>query len=122
MYSKKLMKRFTNPKFSGVMKNPDAIGEEGNVRCGDIMKIYIKVKNNKITDIKFQTYGCMAAIASTDVICELAKGKTLENALKIKPKDVVEKLEKMPPIKFHCSVLGTKALKRAIDNYKKVKK
>ena len=123
MYSKKLMNRFKNPKFVGEMKNADAVGQEGNVKCGDIMKIFLKVKNEKIIKIKFQTYGCIAAIASSDAMCELAKGKTLKQALKITPKDIVKKMGgEVPPIKFHCSILGTKALKNAIKNYQKENK
>ena len=83
MYSKKVLKHFQNPKFAGEIKNPDAVGQEGNVRCGDIMKIFLKVKDNIITDIKFQTYGCIAAISSSDAMCQIAKGKTLNEALKI---------------------------------------
>jgi nitrogen fixation protein NifU and related proteins len=120
MYSKEVMKRFTNPKYAGEIKNADAVGQEGNVKCGDIMKIFLKIDDNcKIKDIKFQTYGCMAAIAASDAMCELAKGKTLDQALKIKFSDIVKELKDLPKIKVHCSVLGTKALKNAIENYKK---
>jgi nitrogen fixation protein NifU and related proteins len=120
MYSKKIIKRFENPKFVGEMKNPDAVGEVGNISCGDIMRIYLKIEKGKIKDIKFKTYGCMAAIASSDALCELAKGKTLEDVKKISYKDIIEKLGgDMPKIKIHCSVLGTKALKKAIEDYEK---
>lgn len=119
MYNKKILQRFQNPKFSKKMKNADAVGEVGNFKCGDIMRIYLKVKDNKIKDISFQTYGCVAAIASTDMICEQVKGKTLNEALKITPKEIVKKLGEMPPIKFHCSILGLNALKDAIKKYKK---
>jgi nitrogen fixation protein NifU and related proteins len=120
MYSKEVMKRFTNPKYSGEIKNADAVGQEGNVKCGDIMKIFLKIDDNcKIKDIKFQTYGCMAAIAASDAMCDLAKGKTLDQALKIKFSDIVKELKDLPKIKVHCSVLGTKALKNAIENYNK---
>jgi nitrogen fixation protein NifU and related proteins len=122
MYGKKVINRFKNPKFVGEMKDADAVGEEGNVKCGDIMKIFIKVKNDKIKDIKFQTYGCVAAIASSDALCELAKGKTLVDALKITSKNIVDKLGQVPLVKVHCSVLGSKALKNAVNNYKKRKK
>ena len=118
MYSKKIIEHFTNPKYVGEMKNPDGMGKEGNPRCGDVMKIFIKVKNNVIKDIKFQTYGCIAAIAASDMVCEKVKGKKIEEALKLTPKDIADELGEMPPIKFHCSVLGMKALKSAIENYK----
>lgn len=121
-YSKKTLKRFKSPKFAGEIKNPDAVGQEGNPICGDVMKIFLKVKNDIIKDIKFQTFGCIAAIASSDMMCELAKGKTIDEALKIKPQDIVKGLGKMPPIKYHCSILGTKALRKAIENYKRSKK
>ena len=118
-YSKKLMKHFRNPKFVKKVKNPDGVGEVGNLRCGDIMHLEIKVEDNKIKDIGFQTFGCAAAIASSDVVCELAKGKTLEQAGKLTKDDIIKKLGSMPPIKVHCSVLGIQALKKAIENYKK---
>ena len=117
MYSKKTLKRFQNPKFAGEIKNPDAVGQEGNVTCGDIMKIFLKIDKCIIKDIKFQTYGCIAAIASSDAMCELVKGKSLKESLKIKPMDITKKLGNLPVIKVHCSVLGTKALKNAIDSY-----
>ncbi|MBN2420875.1 iron-sulfur cluster assembly scaffold protein [Candidatus Woesearchaeota archaeon] len=119
MYSEKTLNRFRKPKFSGEMKKADAVGEVGNFKCGDIMRIYLKVKNNIITDIKFKTYGCVAAIASTDMICELIKGKTIDEANKLTSKEVVKKLGDMPAVKIHCSVLGLNALKEAIGNYKK---
>ena len=124
VYSKETMKRFTNPKFVGEMKDADAVGQEGNVKCGDIMKIFLKIdeKTEKIKDIKFQTYGCVAAIAASDAMCELTKGKTLQQALKIKFSDIVKELKDLPHVKVHCSVLGTKALKNAIENYCKRKK
>jgi len=118
-YSKKLMKYFKNPKFIKNIKNPDGVGEAGNIRCGDIMKMKIKVKNNEIKDISFQTFGCPAAMASSDVVCELAKGKTLKAAKKLKKEDIIKKLGGMPPIKIHCSVLGIQALKKAIKGYEK---
>ena len=121
MYNKKVIQHFSNPKFVGEIENPTAVGEEGNVRCGDIMKIFLKVENEVIIDIKFQTYGCVAAIATSDVLCSLAKGKTVDDALKIKGKDIVAELGELPAIKHHCSVLGTEALENAINNYKGVK-
>ena len=121
MYTEKTIKHFRNPKFAGEMKDADAVGEVGNRRCGDVMKMFIKVEKDVIKDIKFQTYGCIAAIASSDAMCELAKGKTLDDALKITFKDVVKELDDLPQIKFHCSVLGTATLKKAIENYQKKK-
>ena|SRR3989344_5462036 len=121
MYSQKLIKRFRNPKFAGEIKNPDAVGQVGNTRCGDVMKIFLKVddKTKKIKDIKFKTYGCIAAISASDAMCELAKGKTLEQASKITYEDILKKMGgDVPKIKIHCSVLGTQALKKAIENYK----
>jgi nitrogen fixation NifU-like protein len=122
MYSEKIIERFRNPKFAGEIENPDAVGEEGNMKCGDIMKIFLKVKDNTIIDIKFKTYGCMAAIASSDAMCELAKGKTIEQAEKITYKDILEKMGgDVPQVKVHCSVLGTEALENALNDYKKNK-
>lgn len=118
MYSKETIKRFQNPKNAGEIKNPDAVGEVGNFKCGDVMKIYLKIKDNIIKDIKFQTYGCIAAISSSDAMCDLAQSKTLDQALNIKHQDIVKELGNLPPIKVHCSVLGTQALKKAIENYK----
>lgn len=118
-YSKKLLKRFKNPKFVKDIKNPDGVGEIGNVACGDVMHLEIKVKDDKIEDIGFKTFGCGAAIASSDVVCGLAKGKTLEEAKKLTKDDIMKKLGGMPPIKIHCSVLGIKALKKAIEDYEK---
>ena len=122
MYSKEVMQHFTNPKNSGEMKNPDAIGQVGNPSCGDIMYIYIKVKDNKIKDISFKTFGCAAAIATSSLITELAKGKTLEEAMKITRNDVAEKLGGLPPIKMHCSNLAADALHDAIRKYKNKQK
>jgi len=118
-YTKELMKHFKNPKYVKKLKNPNAIGEVGNIHCGDIMHLELKVdeKTHKIKDIGFQTYGCPAAVASSDVVCELAKGKTIESAKKITKNDIVKKLKGMPPIKLHCSVLGIEALHKAIENY-----
>lgn len=115
------MKRFTNPKNAGCLKNSDGVGEVGNIRCGDILRIYIKVKDNKIVDIKFKTYGCVAAIASSDILCDIAKGKTLEEAEKITNKDIVSQLGDLPSVKVHCSVMGASALKKAIEDYRRKK-
>lgn len=118
-YTKELLKHFKNPKFVKPIKNPSGIGEVGNMTCGDVMKLSIKVKDNKINDIGFNTFGCAAAIASSDVVCELVKGKTIEEAKKIKKEDIVKSLGGMPKIKVHCSVLGIKALKKAIEDFEK---
>lgn len=122
-YSKKLLEHFRNPKHVKKLKNPNAVGEVGNIRCGDIMHLEIKVnpKTKKIEDIGFQTFGCPAAVASSDVVCELAKGKTIEQAEKLKKDDIIKKLGGMPLIKIHCSILGISALKKAIENYRKKK-
>jgi len=119
MYSEQVMQHFKNPHNMGEIENPDGVGEIGNLRCGDVMKITIKVKDNKIEDIKFKTFGCIAAIATTSMLTELAKGKTLEEAEKLTNKDIAEELKGLPPIKMHCSVLAANALKKAIENYKK---
>jgi len=119
VYSEKTLERFKEPKFAGEMEDADAVGEAGNMKCGDVMRFYLKVNENVITDIKFQTYGCVAAIAASDMLCELAKGKTLDEALAITDQDVADALGKLPPIKFHCSVLGKQALKAAIEDYRK---
>lgn len=117
MYSKEVMDHFKNPRNTGELKNPDGIGEIGNLTCGDVMRVEIKVKDNIITDIKFKTFGCIAAIATTSMLTELAKGKTLEDAEKITNQDIAKELEGLPPIKMHCSNLAANALKKAIKNY-----
>lgn len=117
MYSEKVMDHFANPRNSGEMENPDGVGTVGNQTCGDLMTIYIKVKDDVITDISFQTFGCGAAIATSSMITEIAIGKTLEEALKISRNDVAEELDGLPPVKMHCSNLAADALKAAIDNY-----
>ncbi len=121
MYSKKIIQHFANPKFFGKIKNPDAVGKAGNPRCGDLLTLYLKVDKptKKIKDIKFETLGCAAAIAASDMICELAKGKTLNKALKIGFQDVSKGLGALPPLKIHCAQLVTKALRDAIEKYKK---
>lgn len=116
-YSSELMKHFKNPKFVKDIKDPSGVGEVGNIRCGDIMHMEIKVEKDKIKDIGFKTFGCPAAVASTDVVCSLAKGKTIKQAKKLKKDDVVKKLKGMPATKIHCSVLGIEALKKAIEDY-----
>ncbi len=119
MYTNEVIKRFKKPKFMGEMRNPDGIGKVGNPTCGDLMHIFIRVEDDVIKDVKFQTFGCVAAIASSDALCELAKGKTIKEAKKIKDKHIVEKLGDLPPIKHHCSILGADALKEAIKDYEK---
>ena len=118
-YSKKLLERFKHPKFVKSFKNPDAVSEIGNIQCGDVMRLELQIdhKTNKITYIGFKTFGCAAAIASSDAVCELAKGRTLEQAKKISKDDVVKKFGEMPKIKVHCSVLGIEALRKAIKDY-----
>ena len=120
-YSDKVMKHFRHPKNIGEIKDADGVGTVGNPVCGDLMTIYIKVKNNKIVDIKFKTFGCAAAIATSSMITELAKGKTLDEALKITREDVADELNGLPPLKMHCSNLAADALHEAITNYKKNK-
>jgi len=122
-YTKKVLKRFAKPKFAGEIKNADAVGQVGNAACGDILKVYLKIAKNKkgedyIKDVKFKTMGCVAAIASSDAVCELAKGKTIKEAKKITRKDILEKVGGLPSQKHHCSILGTEALLKAISNYK----
>ncbi|MDD2577854.1 MAG: Fe-S cluster assembly scaffold protein NifU [Candidatus Dojkabacteria bacterium] len=118
-YSKKLMDHFMNPRNVGEIKDADGIGEVGNPRCGDIMRIYIKVKENRITNIKFLTFGCGAAVATSSMVTELVKGKTLEEALKVTNQEVADSLDGLPPIKMHCSNLAEQALKAAIEDYRK---
>jgi len=122
MYSKKAVEYFRNPAFAGEIKNPDAIGQVGNLKCGDVMKIFLKIKDNIIQDIKFLTYGCIGAIAASEAMCKLAKNKTIEEALQITHQDIVKELEGMPQMKVHCSVLGREALHKAIENYKRGQK
>ena len=118
MYSEKVMEHFKYPRNMGEMKNPDGVGTEGNPTCGDVMTLYIKVKENKIADVKFQTYGCAAAISVSSLLTEMIKGKTISQVLKIKSEDVVKALGGLPQIKYHCSVLGLEALRAAIADYK----
>ena len=124
-YTKKVMRCFLKPKNVGKIEDADAIGELKNDGCGDVMRVYLKSakkgKQEYIKNIKFQTLGCPAAIASSDVLCTLAKGKTLDKALKISDKDIVRKLGGLPTIKLHCSVMGKATLKDAIKNYKSKK-
>ncbi len=121
-YNKRILEYFQHPKFSGKITNPSGVGIKGNMKCGDEMKIYIKVKDNIITDIRYHTFGCVAAISSSEALCRLAKGKKVSEAMKISNKDIVEELGgEMPVEKYHCSVLGAEALHSAIEDYKKKK-
>ena len=118
MYNKKVLAIFENPKNAGGMKGANAIGKVGNAACGDIMKIYLKISDDGIIeDAKFKTFGCCAAIASTDVACDLIKGKTIEEALKVTNKQVFDILGDLPPHKIHCSVLAEEAIRAAVDDY-----
>lgn len=117
IYSEKVMDHFANPRNVGEIENADGIGEVGNAKCGDIMKMYIKVDNNVITDVKFKTFGCGAAIATSSIATEMIKGKKIEDALKLTNKAVVEALDGLPPAKLHCSVLAEQAMKAAIADY-----
>ncbi len=119
MYSQKVIDHFTSPRNQGHMENPDGVGKVGNPVCGDVMYIYIKVKDNVIEDIKWETMGCAAAIATSSMVTELAKGKTLEEAEKITRGDVADALEGLPTIKMHCSNLAADGLKKAIEDYRK---
>ncbi|MDR1928823.1 MAG: Fe-S cluster assembly scaffold protein NifU [Endomicrobium sp.] len=117
-YSKKVMEHFMNPKNVGEIKNADGIGKVGNPICGDMMVFYIKVKDNKIENVKFKTFGCGAAIAVSSIVSEMVVGKTLEEAINLKNDDVVKALDGLPKNKIHCSNLGADALHKAIENYK----
>ena len=122
MYGQKVMEHFLNPRNVGEISDADGIGEVGNPVCGDMMTFYIKVKDDRLLDVKFKTFGCGAAIATSSMITELAKGKTLEEAIKITRKDVAEALEGLPPVKMHCSNLAADALRAAIEDYHEKKK
>jgi len=117
MYSEKVMDHFGNPRNVGVLEHPDGVGEVGNPVCGDVMKITIKVDDDRIDDIRFQTLGCGAAIATSSIVTEMAKGMTLPEAVAITKKQVAEELGGLPPAKMHCSVLATDGLKAAVDDY-----
>ena len=117
LYSEKVMDHFRNPRNVGSIENADGVGEVGNAKCGDIMKIYLKIDNDIITDVKFETFGCGSAIASSSMATELIKGKPLSQALELTNKAVAEALDGLPAYKMHCSVLAEEAIKRAIKNY-----
>jgi nitrogen fixation NifU-like protein len=119
VYSDKVMDHFMNPRNVGEIEDADGVGEVGNPVCGDMMTFYIKVDDNRLSDVKFKTFGCGAAIAVSSIASEMAKGKTLEEARKITPALVAKELEGLPKNKYHCSNLGAQALNKAIDNYLK---
>lgn len=119
LYSDKVMDHFANPRNVGEIEDADGIGEVGNAKCGDIMKMYIKVNNGIITDVKFKTFGCGAAVATSSIATEMIKGKSIDEALKVTNKAVVEALEGLPPQKLHCSVLAEQAMKSALSDYYK---
>jgi nitrogen fixation NifU-like protein len=121
VYSEKVMEHFMHPRNVGEIEDADGVGEVGNPVCGDMMSFYIKVKDNRLADIKFKTFGCGAAIAVSSIVSEMAMGKTLEEALKITPKLVADELEGLPKQKFHCSNLGAQALQKAIQDYRSKK-
>jgi len=118
LYSKKVIEHFQNPRNVGEIENADGVGTVGNPSCGDIMKMWIKIKDGIITDIKFKTFGCGAAIATSSITTEMVKGKTIDEAEKLTRNDVAEALGGLPPIKMHCSNLATDALKAAISDYR----
>ncbi len=119
IYSPKVMDHFRNPRNVGEMENPSAVGEVGNAKCGDIMRIYLKVEDDVIVDVKFMTYGCGSAIASSSMATELIKGKTIQDAWELSNKAVADALDGLPPVKMHCSVLAEEAIHIAINNYLK---
>lgn len=117
-YSEKVIEHFKNPHNQGSMEDADAVGQDGNPVCGDVMKIYLKIKDDTITDAKFETLGCAAAIAVSSELTDLAIGKTLDEAMKMTKDDIVEELGGLPKQKIHCSMLGVDALKKAIEEYR----
>ena len=119
MYSEKVMDHFSNPRNVGEIENADGVGTVGNAKCGDIMRMYLEVENGVIKDVKFKTFGCGAAIATSSMATEMIKGKTLKEALKLTNKSVAEALDGLPEVKMHCSLLAEEAVKAAIDDYLK---
>lgn len=117
IYSEKVMDHFANPRNVGEIEDADGVGEVGNAKCGDIMKMYIKVNDGIITDVKFKTFGCGAAVATSSIATEMIKGKKIEDALKVTNKAVMEALDGLPPQKIHCSVLAEQAMKAALSDY-----
>ncbi|HAN09198.1 MAG TPA: Fe-S cluster assembly scaffold protein NifU [Clostridiales bacterium] len=122
MYSDKVMEHFNSPRNMGEIENPDGVGTVGNAKCGDIMRIYLEVEDDIIVDVKFKTFGCGAAVATSSMATELIKGKTIDEALELTNKAVVEALDGLPPAKIHCSVLAEEAIKAAIEDYKNKRK
>ena len=120
-YSTKVLEHFRNPRNMGQIEDPDGVGEVGNPICGDVMKLYIKIDDDKIADIKFETFGCAAAIATGSMVTEMVMGKPIDEALNISARAVAEALDGLPPIKMHCSNLGADALKAAIEDYRSKK-
>lgn len=118
LYSEKVMDHFTHPRNVGVIENADGVGEVGNAKCGDIMKIYLKVDDNIISDVKFETFGCGSAIASSSMATEMIKGKSIDDALTLSNKAVAEALDGLPAHKMHCSVLAEEAIKKAVEDYR----
>jgi len=118
-YSKKVIKHFLHPKNFGKIQKASGVGDTRNLRCGDTMKMYLKIEKNVIKDAKFETLGCGHAVSISDIMCELIRGKTIDQALKIDYKEIVKKLGQIPPAKVHCSYLAKTALKAAVDNYRK---
>ncbi len=121
MYSEKVLDHFQNPRNVGEIENPDGVGQAGNPKCGDIMKIYLRVEDDIITDIKFKTFGCASAIASSSMATELVKGRSIDEAWDLTNSVVAEALDGLPPIKMHCSVLAEEAIHAAINDYRKRK-
>ena len=119
MYSEKVMDHFSNPRNVGEIENADGVGTVGNAKCGDIMRIYLKVEDGVITDCKFKTFGCGAAIATSSMATEMVKGKTLKEALALTNAAVAEALDGLPPVKMHCSLLAEEAVKAAVEDYMK---
>ena len=119
MYSEKVMDHFSNPRNVGEIEDASGVGTVGNTKCGDIMRIFLKIENDVIVDVKFKTFGCGAAIATSSMATEMVKGKTVEEALKITNQAVAEALDGLPPVKMHCSLLAEEALKAAIEDYQK---
>lgn len=117
LYSDTVMDHFRNPRNVGVIENPDGVGEVGNAKCGDIMKIYLKIQGERIEDVKFETFGCGSAIASSSMATEMIKGKSLKEALELTNRAVAQALDGLPPHKMHCSVLAEEAIKAAIEDY-----
>ncbi len=117
MYSEKVLDHFSNPRNVGELEDANGVGEVGNAKCGDIMKMYLKIENDIITDVRFKTFGCGAAIATSSVATEMIKGKSIQNAIDLTNKDVVEQLDELPAEKIHCSVLAEQAIKEALSDY-----